>query len=138
MSVATPITGIVASADRTGLQVPGETRYGINFTRPDGTTVTGTTGHRSILPYVWPEFARVEPERLIGRRVCGLELVTGNVWWLFVEPIAGFQCGTGSTQEPGELQSPFGDGPLFPPPPPPGGGGLPPASTPDNGDVGVQ
>lgn len=137
MNIASPITGIVVSADRTGLQVPGETKYGINFTRPDGTTVSGTTGHASILWYVWPDFARVEPERMIGRRVSGLELTTGNIWWLFVEPIAGFQCDGGSGGQTGEVQSPFGDGPLIPPPPPPPGGGLPPASTPDTGDGGV-
>jgi len=115
-----PITGIVASVSATGLQPPGSTTYGINFSRNDGTIVPGTTGHTTILAYLWPDYARVEPERLIGRRVNGLELPSGHIWWMFPEPIAGEQCG--ATPQPFTEPPPGLQGVRMPPPQPPGGG----------------
>lgn len=98
MTSPTPITGTVVSASLNEA-APGEATYGINFTRGDGSLVRGVTGHRTIFAYVWPDFARVEPARLIGKRVHGLELNSGHIWWMFIEPPKGSRCGDSTANQ---------------------------------------
>lgn len=135
MTSPTPITGTVVSVSVQGEAAPGEARYGINFARADGSFVSGTTGHTTIFAYVWPDYARVEPSRMIGRRVHGLELTTGHLWWMFIEPPAGARCDT--AEGGGQIVQPTVPGTDIPAPPPPPGGVSDTNSTPIGGGGGT-
>jgi len=116
-----PVTGAFVSASASGRVAPGTATYGINFNKGDGSPVIGVTGFKSAFPKIWPDYALVEPQRLIGQRVSGLELPDGRVWWLFVEPPASFQCSGGTTGA-GALEMLRASGGI-PQPPTTGGGG---------------
>ncbi len=103
------IKGVVASSlPASGVSSPGEASYGIDWTLPDGSPVIGTTGWKTAWPYVWPDFAKVEPARMVGKTVYGMQTADRVVVWFFVEPIAGTVCGQSASQVAAMLRGPGG------------------------------
>lgn len=139
MANSETIFGLVTAVSTSGPVSPGSATYSIAIEEPGGTVIPATDGHVTSWGYLWPGFAKVAPERLIGYRVRGIRTAAGRIVWEFPEPIFGTQCPGGPGGGSGGVRAPMpGDvrvQPPPPPPPPPGGGGTVTGSTPAGGEA---
>lgn len=114
MKWAEVITGIITATDQSGTCAPGAATYSIAWNRQDGQHIDSQAGQRTAWPYVWPSFAKVEPSRLIGQTVHGMETADLSVLWFFVEPIAGTLCGESMSAAAARLRAGGGGGGALP------------------------